>query len=52
VRLIEEKTIYGVYGDWVVWASLLLGGLSLGMTVVARRHDGTMARRHDGTTVG
>jgi apolipoprotein N-acyltransferase len=50
VRLIEEKTIYGVYGDWVVWASLLLGGLSLGMTVVARRHDGTTARRHDGTT--
>jgi hypothetical protein len=32
-----------------VWASLLLGGLSLGMTVVARRHDGTTARRHDGT---
>jgi apolipoprotein N-acyltransferase len=29
VRLIEGKTIYGVYGDWVVWASLLLAAASI-----------------------
>jgi apolipoprotein N-acyltransferase len=44
VRLIEEKTFYGVYGDWVVWLSLALTGLALASTItMARRHDGTRA---------
>ena len=42
VRLIDEKTVYGQTGDWVVWGSLLLTGLALAATI-------TMARRHDGT---
>ncbi len=42
VRLIEEKTIYGQTGDWVVWGSLLLTALAL-----AHNHDGTKARRHE-----
>ena len=29
VRLIDQKTVYGQTGDWVVWASLLLTGLAL-----------------------
>ena len=44
VRLIEERTIYGHTGDWVVWGSLLLTVLALGATTTkARRHDGTKA---------
>jgi apolipoprotein N-acyltransferase len=44
VRLISERTFYGVYGDWVVWLSLALTGLALASTLtMPRRHDGTRA---------
>ena len=33
VRLIEERTIYGDTGDWVVWGSLLLTALALLTTI-------------------
>jgi len=33
VRLIEEKTLYGHTGDWVVWGSLLLTALALLTTI-------------------
>ena len=40
VQLIEEKTIYGHTGDWVVWGSLLLTTLALATTVAkTRRRD-------------
>jgi apolipoprotein N-acyltransferase len=43
VRLISERTFYGVYGDWVVWLSLALTVFALASTLtMARRHDGTM----------
>jgi apolipoprotein N-acyltransferase len=43
VRLIEAKTVYGVYGDWVAW-------MSLAVTVSALLATITTARRKDGTT--
>ena len=44
VRLIEEKTIYGKTGDWVVWGSLLVTTLGLATTIaMSRRREG--ARR-------
>ena len=43
VRLIEGKTVYGVYGDWVVWASLLLAAASIisTSTMVTKATKGT-----------
>ena len=32
VRLLEERTFYGRYGDWPVWVSLLLTSLALAAT--------------------
>jgi apolipoprotein N-acyltransferase len=41
VRLIEEKTLYGETGDWVVWGSLLLTTLTLVTTLATtRRREG------------
>jgi len=40
VRLLSERTFYGRTGDWVVWASLMLTGLTLGLTSAkARRRE-------------
>ena len=37
VRLIEEKTIYGKTGDWVVWGSLFVTALGLATTIATSR---------------
>ncbi len=39
VRLIEERTVYGRTGDWVVWGSLLLTTLAL-LTTTTRATPG------------
>jgi apolipoprotein N-acyltransferase len=41
VRLIEEKTFYGVYGDWVVWMSLVATLLALVVTITKVTKQGT-----------
>jgi apolipoprotein N-acyltransferase len=44
VRLIEAKTVYGVYGDWVAWMSLAVTVLALAATIAEARSP----RRREG----